>query len=87
MSSTYNATFQEGVGLLHRWRVLGRVPIAKSHGLGIVAVGVDTTHNTLIITEEEDGKTGHSIDGNQQGALLQPPGHIELGNAVHDGRR
>ena len=61
--------------------------MAKSHGFSIVAIGVDTAHNPLIITEEEDGKTGHSIDGNQQRALLQPPGHIELGNAIHDGRR
>ncbi len=46
--------------------------MAEFHGL-LIVIGctVDTTHHTLIITEEEDGQAGNTVDSNEQTTLLK----------------
>ena len=51
--------------------------------MGVVAVAIDTAHDTLIIAKEEDGETGHEIDGDQKRALLVPPGHVIALDVFH----
>ena len=61
---------------------------SELHGILIVVHGVvDSTHHTLIITEEENGQAGHAVDGDEKTALLQLVDHIVLGNDVHVGGR
>lgn len=58
--------------------------MTKVHVVLIVVPGaVDTTHHTLVITEEEDGKGSDTIDGYEKTALLKLVHHIVLGNEIH----
>ena len=60
--------------------------MTKVHGLLIIIWGaVHSTHHTLIITEEEDGKSGDTINGYEKTALLQLVNDIVLRNKVHGG--
>lgn len=60
------------------------VRVPKFHGF-IVVVGsvVDTSHHTLIVTEEEDTETGHAVDGDQQTSLLELVHNIGFWNDIH----
>ena len=46
---------------------------------------IDTTHHTLVITEEEDGETSNAIDSNEKATLLESVDHIGPGNEIHGG--
>lgn len=59
------------------------IPITESHGRGIAAIRVHPTHNTLVISKEENGQTGHGIDQNQQRPFLVVAAHIVARYAVH----
>ena len=58
--------------------------MAEFHGV-MVVIGstIDTTHHTLIITEEEDGQAGNTIDGNEKTTLLKLVHHIEPRDGIH----
>lgn len=58
--------------------------MAKAHGGCIVAVAVNTAHNTLIITEEEDGETGYAVDEDQESSRLVLAGYIVARDVLHD---
>lgn len=61
--------------------------MAEFHRVVVIIIGiVDTAHHTLIITEEEDGETGDTIDGNEKTSLLQLVDDIGPGNEVHGDR-
>ena len=60
--------------------------MTELHGITIVIGGtIDTTHHTLIITEEENGQAGNTIDRNEKTTLLKLVHHIESGNLIHGG--
>lgn len=80
---THNASLQQT--LVHLDKAFLLIPVAEAHELCIMASGVHTAHDTLIISKEKDRQAGDGVDGNQQGALLQPIGDIVLGNKIHDG--
>lgn len=64
------------------------VGMTEFHDLVIVIGGViDTSHHTLIITEEEDTETSHAVDGDQQTPLLEPVDNIGFWNDIHGDRR
>ena len=74
---TYNSSLKKRIindgGFLWRW-----ANVAKFHGIMIVVGStVDTTHHTLIITEEEDGQASNAIDGDEKTSLLELVHHIE----------
>ena len=58
--------------------------MTEFHG-GVVVVDstVDTTHHTLIVSEEEDGKTSNTIDGDKKATLLQLVDDIGPRNDIH----
>ena len=62
------------------------IRVTELHG-GVVVIHctVDTTHHTLIITEEEDGETSDTVDGDEKLTLLQLVDHIGPGDDIHDG--
>ena len=61
-----------------------RVGMTEFHGGVVVVYGtVDTTHHTLIISEEKDGKTSNTIDGDEEAALLQLVDDIGPRNDIH----
>ncbi len=51
--------------------------------MGIAPVAVDTTHDTLIIAEEEDGETGYEVDKDEEGPLLVLPRYVVALDVVH----
>ena len=53
--------------------------------LVVVDSSVDTTHHTLIITEEENGETGNAIDGNEKSTLLEPMADVVARDSIHGG--
>ena len=57
---------------------------AELHGV-LVVVGsvVHAAHHSLIITEEEDGKTGDTVDEYQKTTLLILVYHIVLADSIH----
>lgn len=58
--------------------------MAKVHVVLIIVPGaVDTTHHTLVITEEEDGEGSDTVDGDEKTALLKLVHHVVLGNEIH----
>lgn len=65
------------------------VPVTKAHELDVVSRGVDTTHQTLVIAEEEDGDSGDEADHVEEATLLQLVGDIVLAEPAlelaHDG--
>jgi hypothetical protein len=79
----HDAPLEERMVNLHLAR--GLIPVAKTHCVCVVVSGVDAAHDALIISEEEDEQAGHSIDCNQQGALLVLVYHIVLWNFIHVG--
>lgn len=79
-SGTYNAALQER--LIDDDNLLLIVPVAEAHELGIVAGGVDTAHQTLVVTKEEDGQASDEADGVEQLALVQLVGDIVLGQRL-----
>ena len=61
-----------------------RVGMTEFHGGVVVVDGtIDTTHHTLIISEEEDGKTSNTIDGDKKATLLIPVDDIGPRNDIH----
>lgn len=59
-----DAPLKEGV--CDNWSSGLLVQGTQPHGILIVVDGVvDTPHHSLIITEEEDGKTGDAVDGDE----------------------
>ena len=60
--------------------------MAEFHSsLVVVDRGIDTSHHTLIITEEEDGQAGNTIDGDEKTTLLQLVDDIGTRDSVHGG--
>lgn len=59
-------------------KLLFLVPVTVTHEFCIVACSVDTTHQTLVVTKEEDGQAGDEADGVEQRALVQLMGDIVL---------
>ena len=60
--------------------------MSELHGcLVVVQSTIDTTHHSLIITEEEDGETSNTIDGDEKTTLLKFVDHIGPGNDIHGG--
>lgn len=79
---TYNASLQQLV--IDKRRSGLRVGVSELHGSLIIILGaVHTTHHTLIITEEEDGKGSDGVDGYEKAALLKPVDNIRPGNEIH----
>jgi hypothetical protein len=59
--------------------------MAELHRSIIVIHGVvDTAHQTLIVTEEEDGQGSHGVDGYEKTSLLILVHHIGLWYDIHD---
>lgn len=79
-----NATLEKGV-VDDRGTCFG-VGMTELHG-GVVIVNctVDTTHHTLIISEEEDGETSNTVDGDEKATLLKLVDHIGPRNKIHNG--
>jgi hypothetical protein len=50
--------------------------VAEAHGFDIVLGVVHSAHHALIITKEEDGQGGETVDGDQELALLEGMGNI-----------
>jgi hypothetical protein len=65
------------------------IVVTKPHGRGIVAIVVDTSHNTLIITEEEDREPSYAVDSYEKRPLLVLASDVPFPNVLHvvDGRR
>ena len=60
--------------------------MTKLHcSLVVVYSRIDTTHHSLVVTEEEDGEPGNAIDCNQKTTLLQLMNHIIARDSIHDG--
>lgn len=60
--------------------------MAEFHGvMVIVGSTIDTTHHTLIITEEEDRQAGNTVDGNEKTTLLKLVHHVKPRNGIHNG--
>lgn len=80
-TATYDSTLEKRVindrGAIIAW-------MTEFHRIMIVADGVvDTAHHTLVITEEEDGQRGDTIDRNQKTTLLQLVNDIVFRDAIH----
>ena len=86
---TYDTALQQRVG--HIDLVLLGIPVPKAHGSCIVAIGIHTSHDPLVVAEEEDGQACHGIDQEEKACLLIAAGDVELGDApwgrddAHDG--
>ena len=78
---THNASLQQRMCDIN----VARWTSAKAHSLGIVGIVVDTTHDALVIPEEEYGETSNGIDGYQQRPLLKLARDIVFGDVLHDG--
>lgn len=77
-----NATLEKGV--VDDWGTCFGILVTEFHGSVIVVNRtVDTTHHTLIISEEEDGKTSNTIDRDEKATLLKFVNHIGPGNNIH----
>lgn len=50
--------------------------VAEAHGVDVVLGVVHSAHHTLVITKEEDGQGGKTVDGDQELALLEGMGNI-----------
>lgn len=79
---THDSSLEEGVSD-HRCTSHG-IGVTEFHGVVVVMGGVvDTSHHSLIITEEEDTETGHTVDGDQQPSLLELVNNIGSWNDIH----
>ena len=79
-----NATLEKSI--VDDWGTSFGIWVTKFHGLLVVINGsVDTTHHTLIISEEENGETGNTIDGNEKATLLKFVDHVGPRNDIHGG--
>ena len=78
---THDTSLKEWLG---NCNYAGRlIEVAKAHDVGVAAVAVDTAHDTLVITEEEDGKTGNAVDKDEECTLLVLAGYIVARDPVH----
>lgn len=59
--------------------------IAETHGVDVVLGVVHSAHHSLVITEEEDGEGGETVDGDEKLALLEGMGDIPFLNLVAHG--
>ena len=79
-----DATLEKGV--VDNWGARFRVRVTELHScLIVIQRTVDTTHHTLVITEEEDGETCNAVDSNEKATLLEFVDHVGPGNDVHGG--
>ena len=79
-----DATLEKSI--VDDWSARFRVWMTELHsGLIVIQRAIDTTHHTLIITEEEDGETSNAVDGNEKATLLEFVDHIGPGNDIHGG--
>ena len=78
---THNSSLEEW--LLHVHQALALIPGSEPHGARVVSIAIDPTHDTLVITEEEDGQAGHGIDSDQQRPLVIPAGNVVGRDAIH----
>lgn len=74
---TYNTALEQG--LVDDNNLLLLVPVSKAHQFGIVPSSVDATHQTLVITKEEDGHACNKTDRVEEGAFVELVRHIVLG--------
>ena len=78
---THDTSLKEWLG---NCNYAGRfIEVAKAHDVGVAAVAVDTAHDTLVITEEEDGKAGDAVDNDEESTLLVLAGYIVARDPVH----
>ena len=78
---TYDATLQKSVLDVGTTIVFSN---AQLHGILVIIGGiVHATHHTLVITEEEDGKTSDTVDQNQKTTLLILVHHIVFADGIH----
>ena len=60
--------------------------MTEFHGILVVVNGiVDTSHHTLVITEEEDGQSCNAIDCDQKTTLLKLVSDVHAGDAIRHG--
>ena len=79
-----DATLEKSV--VDDWGTRFRVGVTEFHsGLIVVQRTIDTTHHTLVITEEKDGKTSDAVDSDEKATLLEFVNHIGPGNDIHGG--
>jgi len=78
---TDNASLKER--LIDRDQALLSIIVAKAHCLSVVSVGVDTSHHTLVISEEEDGQASDGVDCYQECSFLVPASCIPRRNTIH----
>ena len=79
-----DATLKEGV--VDDGGACVGIRMTKFHGCIVIVQGtINPSHHTLIITEEEDGETGNTVDGDEKATLLELVDHVGPGNDVHAG--
>lgn len=79
-----NTTLEKGV--IDEWGTCFGVGVTEFHGsVVVVDCTVDTTHHTLIISEEENGETSNTVDGDKKFTLLKLVDDIGPRNDVHRG--
>lgn len=59
--------------------------IPEAHGVDVVLGVVHSAHHSLIITKEEDGEGGETVDGDEELALLERMGNVPFLNLVAHG--
>ena len=78
---THDTSLKEWLGNCNYSCLL--IKVAKAHDGGVAAVAVNTAHDTLVITEEEDGKAGDAVDSDEERTLLVLAGYIVARDLVH----
>lgn len=84
MIETHDSSLKKFI--INNWGSILRIWMAEVHVVFVVIPGaIDTTHHTLVITEEKDGQGSDTIDGYEQAALLKLVNDIVPRNEIHDG--
>lgn len=74
---TYNAPLKQG--LRHDDAALMLIVISKTHQFSIVSVGVHATHQTLVVTKEENGYASSQADDIEERLFVVSVGEVVLG--------
>lgn len=67
----HNSTLQQGIGDHRGQLAIFHFGVAKLHDVDIVLCIVHTSHHSLVISEEKNGKRCDTVDCDQKPALLQ----------------
>jgi len=57
--------------------------MGEAHASVVFDGGVDTSHHPLIVTKEEDGQGGNTVDGDEEVAFPQAVNDIEAVDLLH----